>query len=75
MVVLTSNYIYIYILITDKHNGMSTFKISMTFLQCQAFLISLEIPLFYTANENLDVVEETKNFGPGIQLLSAWIRH
>jgi hypothetical protein len=46
----------------------------MNFLQCQAYRISLEIPLFHKTNENLDVVEETKNFRPGIQLLSAWIR-
>ena len=47
----------------------------MTFPQCLAFLISLEIPLFHEANENPDVLEETKNFRPGIQMLSAWIRH
>jgi hypothetical protein len=47
----------------------------MTFPQRQAFLISLEIPLFHKANENLDVVEETKNFRPGIQLLSTCMRH
>ena len=46
----------------------------MTFPQCQAFQISLEIPLFHKANENSDVVEHTKRCSPGIQLLSAWIR-